>query len=143
MNAEKFLKQYAECRRRIQKLKSDIQQLEDLMEHITPEMSSDRVQTSPTPDRIGELVARKSDLEEQMLDEISTTLDVMNDIEAVINRVEPVGYQVLLQKRYIEWDERTGRVKTWCEIACELHYSYQWINVLRKRSLQKVEAIIQ
>ena len=46
MNALEFLKQYRACMVRIKKLEEQIQELSDLMSHITPEMSSERVQSS-------------------------------------------------------------------------------------------------
>lgn len=135
MNAEKYMRQYQECRKRISRLEERIQILDDLMSHITPEMNSDRVQSSHPPDKLGELVARKSDLMNEIAGEISTALDLMNEIEDVINRVEPVGYQIILQKRYI-------RCETWEHIAEDLCYSPQWICILHRRALKEVEKLI-
>ena len=135
MNAEQFLKRYREARLRIRKLEEQIQELDDLMSHITPEMSSDRVQSSHPPDKLGLLVARKVDLETQCMEEITRAFDTMNEIEYVIDLVEPVGYQRLLQKKYIKGE-------TWERISEELYYSYQWIYVLHKRALAKVDKIL-
>ena len=135
MNAEKYLKQYQECRKRIARLEEKIQILDDLASHITPEMSSDRVQSSHPPDKLGEIVAKKSDLINEVMAEISDALTLLNEIEQVINSVEPVGYQLILQKRYIACE-------TWERIAEELCYSPQWICVLHRRALKEVEKLI-
>lgn len=135
MNAEKYLRQYQECRKRIAKLEEKIQILDDLATHITPEMSSDRVQSSHPPDKLGQIVAKKSDLMNETLDEIARAYELINEVESVINQVEPVGYQQILQKRYI-------RLETWESIAEELSYSAQWLYVLHKRALIEVEKII-
>lgn len=135
MNAEKYMRQYQECRKRISRLEERIQILDDLMSHITPEMNSDRVQSSHPPDKLGELVARKSDLMNEIAGEISTALDLMNEIEDVINRVEPVGYQIILQKRYI-------KCETWEQIAREVCYDPSWVWELHRRALKEVEKLI-
>ena len=135
MNALQFLKQYRACMIRIRKLEEQIQSIDDLMSHITPEMSSDRVQSSHPPDKLGQLVAKKVDLETQLMGEIDMALDVMNEIEAVIDRVSPVGYQMILQKKYIEG-------KTWEQVAEEVCYSSPWIWVLHKRALAEVDKIL-
>lgn len=135
MNAEKYLRQYQECRKRIAKLEEKIQILDDLATHITPEMSSDRVQSSHPPDKLGQIVAKKSDLMNETLDEIARAYELINEVESVINQVEPVGYQQILQKRYI-------RLETWESIAEELSYSAQWLYVLHKRALIEVDKII-
>ena len=135
MNAVEFLKQYRVCMVRIRKLEEQIQELDDLMSHITPEMSSDRVQSSHPPDKLGQLVAKKVDLETQLMGEIDMALDAMNEIEAVIDQVPSVGYQMILQKKYIEG-------KTWEQVAEEVCYSSPWIWVLHKRALAEVDKIL-
>lgn len=135
MNALQFLKQYRVCMLRIRKLEGQIQELDDLMGHITPEMSSDRVQSSHPPDKLGQLVAKKVDLETQLMGEIDNAIDVMNEIEEVINKVEPIGYQMILQKKYIEG-------KTWEQVAREVCYSSQWIWILHHRALAEVDKIL-
>ena len=135
MNALDFLKQYRACMVRIKKLEEQIQELSDLMSHITPEMSSERVQSSHPPDKIGQLVAKKVDLVTQLMGEIATAFGVMNDIEEVIDQVEPVGYQMILQKKYIEG-------KTWEQVAREVCYDPSWVWVLHRRALAEVDKIL-
>ena len=135
MNALEFLKQYRACMVRIKKLEEQIQELSDLMSHITPEMSSERVQSSHPPDKIGQLVAKKVDLVTQLMGEIATAFGVMNDIEEVIDQVEPVGYQMILQKKYIEG-------KTWDQVAREVCYDPSWVWVLHRRALAEVDKIL-
>ena len=135
MSALEFLKQYRVCMVRIRKLEGQIQELDDLMSHITPEMSSDRVQSSHPPDKLGQLVAKKVDLVTQLMGEIDEAIEVMNEIEEVINKVEPVGYQMILQKKYIEG-------KTWEQVAREVCYSSQWIWILHRRALAEVDKIL-
>lgn len=135
MNALEFLKQYRACMVRIKKLEEQIQELSDLMSHITPEMSSERVQSSHPPDKIGQLVAKKVDLVTQLMGEIATAFGVMNDIEEVIDQVEPVGYQMILQKKYIEG-------KTWEQVAREVCYDPSWVWVLHRRALAEVDKIL-
>ena len=135
MNAEEYMKQYQECRKRIARLEDKIQSITDLMSHVTPEMSSDRVQSSHPPDKLGELVARKSDLIDDVMAEITNAFTLMNEIECVIEQVSPAEYQLVLQKRYIG-------CKTWETIGREMHYDGRWVWELNRRALKVVETII-
>ena len=135
MNAEEYMKQYQKCCRRIARYEDEIQSINDLVSHITPEMSSDRVQSSHPPDKLGELVARKSDLMDEAEAEIRNAFNLMEEIEGVIEQVSPAEYQLVLQKRYIG-------CKTWETIGHEMHYAPQWAWELNRRALKVVETII-
>jgi len=143
MKAKQYLLQYRRSSFKIERLKSDIQRLADLCAGITPlPPDGDRVQSSHDPDRIGAVIAQKADLEAELMDEILNSIDAINDITETLNMIEDVDYQRILQLRYIEFDQETLRMKTWVEIADELHYTERWIQTLHGRALWEVEKII-
>lgn len=134
MRAKRFLKQYGEEMILIRKMQHRIEALDDLFS-ITMDMSRDRVQTSPKPDKIGEIIARKTDLQEALENEIEEAKAVMDEVEDVIGKVEDVKRQLLLHERYIDF-------MTWEKIAEDLDLSDRWVQVLHQRALEDVEIII-
>lgn len=142
MRAIKFLQRYMIERRKVNKLRERITEVDDLFS-FTQDMTSERVQSSPKQDRLGEIVAEKVDLEADLMDEVALSLEIMNEIEEVINKVQDTRQQELLQKRYIRVDEETKRQKTWERIAEEFGYSDpRWLYVLHKRALREVERLL-
>lgn len=136
MRAKQYLMQYRRCQKKIARLEEQIQSLADLCSGISaPQVDGDRVQSSHNPDRIGEVLAKKTDLEDVLFDEVLNAIDLMNEIEGTINQIGNVDYQTLLQKRYIGFE-------TWDTIADEMHYTARWILSLHGRALVEVERII-
>ena len=134
MRAKRFLLRYKEERKKVRRLQAQILELDDLFS-VTQDMTSEKVQSSPKPDRIGEIIARKSDLKEELWEEIAKSMDIMEEIEGVINDVKDADLQLLLQSRYI-------RFMTWEKIAVQFDYSYRWVLILHGRALMEVEKII-
>ena len=136
MRAKQYLQQYRKCKLRLKRLQEQIDELKDLVDGLSaPQVDGDRVQSSHEPDRMGEVIARKSDLEEELMIEIGNTLDLLNEIEATISAVGNVEYQLLLQKRYI-------RLETWEVIAEDMHYTSRWLFTMHGRALIEVEKLI-
>lgn len=136
MRAKQYLQQYRRCKKRLRRLQEQIAELNDLVDGLSaPQVDGDRVQSSHDPDRMGEVIARKSDLEEELMVEIGNTLDMLNEIEATINAIKNVDYQTLLQKRYI-------RLETWEVIAEDMHYTSRWLFTMHGRALIEVEKLI-
>lgn len=136
MRAKQYLQQYRKCKLRLKRLQEQIDELKDLVDGLSaPQVDGDRVQSSHEPDRMGEVIARKSDLEEELMIEIGNTLDLLNEIEATISAVSNVEYQLLLQKRYI-------RLETWEVIAEDMHYTSRWLFTMHGRALIEVEKLI-
>ena len=134
MRAKRFLLRYKEERKKVRRLQAQILELDDLFS-VTQDMTNEKVQSSPKPDRIGEIIARKSDLKEELWEEIAKSMDIMEEIEGVINDVKDADLQLLLQSRYI-------RFMTWEKIAVQFDYSYRWVLILHGRALMEVEKII-
>ena len=136
MRAKQYLSQYRRCKKKIARLEEQIQALAELCSGIAaPQIDGDRVQSSHNPDRMGEVIAKKSDLEAELMDEVVNAIDIMNEVTDTINEVENVDYQTLLEKRYIGF-------KTWEVIADEMHFSARWVLTMHGRALWEVEKII-
>lgn len=135
MNAEEYMMQYIKCRQKIERLSDDIAILEADSQHVTASWEGDRVQASHSPDRLGQMVAKISDMREELITSIGNAVELMNEIEAVIEQVEDVTYQTVLHKRYIA-------CKKWEVIGEEMHYDPRWAWELNQRALAEVDKII-
>lgn len=141
MNAREYLQRYGRELQKIVTLEERIRALDDLFS-VTQDMTSERVQSSPKPDKIGEIIAKKSDLNAELQEEIEASYDVMNEIEGTINRVPNGRYKLILYGRYICF-------MTWEKIAESMQradgaepYSERWLYILHKRALREVDKII-
>ena len=135
--------QYRRSKAKIARLKDEIQKLADLCAGLPcTATDGDKVQSSHDPDRIGKVIAEKADLEDELMDEVLNSIDAMNGIIETINKLSDVSYQNVIQMRYIRFDEDTFQLKTWAEIADELHYSERWVQTIHGRALVEVERII-
>lgn len=135
MTAEEYMKQYRKCRLQIKRYQDEIQELEDLAGHITSNWSSDKVQSSHPPDKLGAIVARISDLKEEQLLKIGEASEVISDILDVIDQVSDPTYQTVLSKRYVA-------CLTWEVIGERMDYDPRWAWELNNRALREVEALI-
>ena len=135
MTAEEYMKQYRRCRLQIKRYQDEIQELEDLAGHITSNWSSDKVQSSHPPDKLGAIVARISDLKDEQLGKIAEASEVISDILQVIDRVSDPTYQTVLSKRYVA-------CLTWEAIGAHMDYDPRWVWELNLRALKEVEVII-
>ena len=134
MRAQRFLSQYGEQMLVILRLQKRLQALDDLYD-IVQDMTREKVQTSPKPDKIGEIIAKKSDLKAELNEEIEKAKAIMDDVEAVISEVNDKRLQLLLHERYINF-------MTWGMIAEDLDLSDRWVQELHLKALMKVERII-
>lgn len=135
MKAKTFLREYGRAQRKVEEIRKRLADLDELSTCITQTMEGDRVQTSPRPDRIGQVVARKLDLEYELLEAETDAMDTMNRIYAVLNKLEDPDYQQLLRLRYI-------KCLQWEEIREQMHYEIRNIFYIHGRALVAVEEII-
>ena len=133
--AKQFLMEYTKLRKKITRLEDQINEIEEQALKITSWSDGDRVQSSHNPDKIGQIVAKKLDLEADALDEIDLMLDKMYEVEAVLRELQNPDYAQLLQYHYI-------RGMTWDAISEKMHYSKRWIQTLHGRALDEVNKII-
>ena len=135
MRAEDYMLQYRRCRVEIERCRERIQILSDNCQRVTSSWQEDKVQSSHLPDKLGELIARISDLEEDLMIQVSEAIDLMNQIEGVINLIPDPDYQRVLHKRYIA-------CKTYEQIANDMIISERWAWELNQRALREVDKLI-
>ena len=141
MTGKEYLSQYRAVKLKVERLESQMAAVEDLLDSVTVDPTNEHVQTSKDPDQIGKLVAKRSDILADLMDEKAKALDLMQEIYSVINRIDDPDEQLILQLRYI-------KLLSWRLVEREMEYqsrvySRRWLFDHHKRALIKVEKIIK
>ena len=114
---------------------AEIRQLRELAYNITPQLTSDPVTTSKNNDKIGGIVAKIVDLQNEKDISVDNLFDVKNERIAVIDKVQDPQQLELLHKRYVQY-------KTLKEIAVEMSIPYDSARSIHGGALKSVAAIL-
>ncbi len=137
MTADEFLKQIERYDRLIDCKLSELYRYKCLVTSVTVPTDREAVQTSGVSDKVGNIVAKIVDLEDEIdtiIDEyIDTRKRCINVIEMI--RDQPLQYTII-HKHYVQY-------KTYAEIAVEESYSYDGIIKAKNRALKRVDAILK
>lgn len=101
----------------------------------SPDYSSDRVQTSPQGDTIGNIVAKIVDLQEEINADIDRFVDLKADVMHNIDRLTNPDEKVVLYGKYFEY-------KTMQQIADEVPCCKRTVQRLHKEGLKKLSLIV-
>ena len=136
MNADEFLKQIERADKVISNKLYEVQRLRVLAVSTTVPTDREAVQTSGVSDKVGNIVAKIIDLENEINELIDEYVDLQRFCIGVIEAVKsPVQYTVL-HKHYVQY-------KSFAEIAEEEHYSYDGIMKVKRKALEQVDAILK
>ncbi len=108
----------------------------ELVLSITPQLSSDPVTTSKNTDRIGGVVAKIVDMQNEIEIAVDRLFDVKEERVAVINKVQDPLQLELLHKRYVQY-------KSLKEIAVEMKISYDSARSIHGQALRVVANILE
>lgn len=133
MNTREYLNQIQRYDRVIRNKYVELEQLEA---HATGLSSfyGDRVQTSGSQDKIGDLVAKIVDLQSEIADDTNEYLEKKTQVIKTIDSVKNSVLYDILFKKYVEG-------KTLDIIADEIGYSYQRIKELHLSAIATVKKI--
>lgn len=107
--------------------------LHDLSEKTTAlHFNESGIRNQSNDNKKENIICKIVDLEDELLDDIKNIVDSSEEIMHIIKNVQNPDYRLLLQYRYLNF-------KTWAEIADEMHFTTQWINVLHHRALQELD----
>ena len=135
MKAIEMLTEYTRLRKKILRLQAQMDELKSQAESLGAWTDGDRVQSSHDPDKIGILIAKLADKQEECVELMTEALDRMNEIEAVMNELDNPDYALVLQYKYI-------RCLTWDEVADKMFCTPRWAMILRDRALRAMDEII-
>lgn len=132
MNTKKYLSQIERMDKTVQNKLSEIYQLKTLATNITVATDKERVQTSGNKDKIGDIVSKILDLENEtslLIDDyLRKKKKIINEIESMSNK----NYYHVLFSKYVEY-------KTMDEIAEKMDYSWRQIIRIHGSALMEFE----
>lgn len=132
MTASEYLNQIKNCDIRINQKLVELQQLRSMATSITAPIGGDMVQTSGSGDKVGHIVAKIIDTENEINRMIDEYLDMKNACIRTIEKLtNPLQY-IVIHKHYVEG-------KTLYQISDEEGYSYQYIIEIHNSALNEIE----
>lgn len=134
MKAKEYLMQVVRADRMIDNKLHEIEELRRMAISVTSVLKDDVVSGGGTGDKVGTIVSKIIDMENELDREIDKLVDLKREVMSVIDQLEPTKCEILY-KRYLQ-------KKTWEKIAVETGFSYVWVCKLHGRALQDVERIL-
>lgn len=106
-----------------------------MAEGTTAPITGDRVQSSGSQDKMGKLVCKMVDMQNEINADIDRFVDLKNEVIRVIEQVDnPHIYDVL----YMFYVQEIN----WTEISKTLNFTYQWVHELKNRGFEQVQKIL-
>ncbi len=87
---------------------------------VTPTLSHDKGSGNNVSDKVGNIVAKIVELDEEINKQIDDFIDLKTKIVKQIEKLENDKFSRILYKKYVEYKDLSV-------IACELHYDYKYI----------------
>ena len=131
MTAKQFLSRGRWIEREITSLIRTRDETRDRLTHITQNYDGDGAQTTKDPHKFDSLVELEYKLDER-IDELCA---VKTEILDAIGKLEDSRERLALQLYYID-------MKSWEQVAVELHYPWRQTMYTRNHAINNVEAII-
>lgn len=127
----RYLKMYQEAKKEIKSIELSIEELNTFMFNVTQTINPAKVQTSPEPDSITDLIAKKDSLMLKLNIRQTEALEIMKNVMRAIETVDNSLQHSILVRRYI-----TGVSLE--DIADELNYEYSWLTRLHNRAIDSI-----
>lgn len=131
MNAKQYLKQAYRLNELIDSDLKELENLRSLSTSITSDTTKERVQSSTVSDKIGNIVVKIVDLENQINDEIDKFVDLKKEIRDAINTVTNPNERLVLRLRYIAF-------LTWEQVAEKMTYSLKQVHRIHSEALKNI-----
>lgn len=106
----------------------EIDDLYALITRVTPVLKTDVVSGGGNQDKIGNAIAKITDLQAELNRDIDHFVDLKREAALKLGKVTRAEYYEILHKRYFEYQSLE-------QIAVSMNYTYRWIRRLHGRAL--------
>ena len=130
MTAKEYLRQIGTLDAKINRRMKQVEELKALATSTGSLTPGDRVQSSPSGDKMSSIVIRWIDMEHEVTAMIDELIDLKNQIIGEIHQLDDVRYIRILEMRYIDQE-------TFEQIAVTMHMDIRHIFRLHGYALQK------
>ena len=130
MTAKEYLRQIRVLNAKIARRKKQLEELQALATSMGSPSTGDRVQSSPSGDKMSGIVARWVDLEQDIAVMIDDLVNLKNRIIGEIYQLDDERYIRILEMRYVDGDR-------WEQIAKDMGYGMPHLFRLHGSALQE------
>lgn len=136
MESTKYLREIKKLDSIINSQLDEVDSLYAMITRITPVLKDDVVTGSGNTDKIGNAIAKITDLKEEINRDIDKLVDKKREASSLLKKLEnPLHYEVL-HKRYVLFE-------SFEQIALEMGYTYRNICYIHGRALQAFDRILK
>ena len=118
--------------RRVKSLRDQIASIRAQETSIGGTLSEVAVQTSPRRDPVGEMIARRIDLEDELIRIATRLLCVKAQVLQLVEALSDERQKLIMTERYIN-------LKRWEDIAADNHYSWKHVHRLHSTALTAIK----
>lgn len=134
LETKQYLNQIHRLDRMIQNKLTEIYQLKTMVCSVTVSSDKERVQTSGSKDKLGDMVSKIVDLETETDELTDSFIEKRNRIISQIDKMENTDYYDVLSMRYI------GK-KTFEDISNTIHWSLRKTYMLHDKAILEFEKL--
>ena len=127
---EEKIKDFNSIKREMQQIQELLEELQEKKNSIKSMVFTERVQVSHDNNSIEKLLIRIEEQSDMYWDKYNELLEIQNEIEKAIEKLEPIEREVIRYK-YFEG-------KTFEDIADIINYSFMTVRRIHKRSIEKL-----
>lgn len=132
MTTKQYLSQIERLDHLIKNRQTEISNLWDLITNISVPTDTEKVQTSGSKDRIGTIMAKIVDLEDERNGFIDQYMTIKENAIYAMERLSDIRYYRMLFKRYIEYKDLK-------DISSDMGYTYGYAKKLHRESIEAIE----
>lgn len=130
MTAKEYLRQIGTLDAKINRRMKQVEELKALATSTGSLTPGDKVQSSPSGDKMSGIVIKWIDMEHEVTAMIDELIDLKNQIIGEIHQLDDVRYIRILEMRYIDQDK-------WEQIALNMHMDIRHVYRLHGYALQE------
>ena len=134
MTAKEYLNQYLGIKAEIKRLKAQLQELRDLCDQTTVDPSAEKVQSSGSKDRLGDIVSQMADKEAEIQVKIEQAFRKMEEIEETIELLADPDEKLIIQMRYIKGMK-------WSQIIDEIPWAEDTVFLKHRKALRQLATL--
>ena len=135
MDAKEFLSRAYLLDLQIQTKMQQIEMLRAFASRVSSGIRKDVVKHDRSQNRMEDTVLKIMEEEEELNRKIDELVDSKRDIREVIDQVENVRQRVILEKRYLLFQD-------WIVIAIDLNITRRWMDINHGQALRLVQRIL-
>ncbi len=136
MSARQYLSQAYRLDERINSKLEQLAQLKCMATSISSNLSDVYVQSSHNDHHLEDTILKIVEQEKEIDSEVDALLDLKADIRHTIDMVDDIDLQLILQKRYLMYED-------WSQISVKMNISAQHTFRLHNKALMEIDRILK